>query len=217
MRDDLSREKMHKAIDSTLSGLQGDPWLFQRISSRASEGEIIVKKKISVGLVLAIVLLLAAVTAFAIANGFGLLDFWKNSWGDAEIPADAEKYIEHDTVVDETEHFTVCFRESSYDGKTCHVVYDVIPKSKDLFLFEGYLDEDMILRIKMKISAIPTSIIPVAELDTAEDFGEWIDRNGNTVYPFCVRYECSKCGAKSDYTNFCPNCGRNMKGKQDDD
>lgn len=142
MRDDLSREKMHKAIDSTLSGLQGDPWLFQRISSRASEGEIIVKKKISVGLVLAIVLLLAAVTAFAITNGFGLLDFWKNSWGDAEIPADAEKYIEHDTVVDETEHFTVCFRESSYDGKTCHVVYDVIPKSKDLFLFEGYLDEN---------------------------------------------------------------------------
>ena len=142
MRDDLSREKMHKAIDSTLSGLQGDPWLFQRISSRASEGETIVKKKISVGLVLAIVLLLVAVTAFAITNGFGLLDFWKNSWGDAEIPADAEKYIEHDTVVDETEHFTVCFRESSYDGKTCHVVYDVIPKSKDLFLFEGYLDEN---------------------------------------------------------------------------
>lgn len=142
MRDDLSREKMHKAIDSTLSGLQGDPWLFQRISSRASEGEIIVKKKISVGLVLAIVFLLAAVTAFAITNGFGLLDFWKNTRGDAEIPADAGRYIEHDTVTDETEHFTVCFRESSYDGKTCHVVYDVIPKSKDLFLFEGYLDEN---------------------------------------------------------------------------
>ena len=39
MREDLSRAKMHKAIDSTLSGLNGDPWLFQRVSARAAEGE----------------------------------------------------------------------------------------------------------------------------------------------------------------------------------
>ena len=142
MREELSRAKMHKAMDSTLSGLNGDPWLFQRVSARAAEEETKVKKKISVGLVLAIVLLSAAVTAFAVTNGFGLLDFWKNTRGDAEIPADADKYIEHDMVMDETEHFTVCFRESSYDGKTCHVVYDVIPKSKDLFLFEGILNEN---------------------------------------------------------------------------
>ena len=67
MREDLNREKMHKAIDSALSGLNGDPWLFQRISSRAAKGEMIVKKKLSAGLVLALVILLIAVTALAVA------------------------------------------------------------------------------------------------------------------------------------------------------
>ncbi len=67
MREDLNRAKMHQAIDSTLSGLNGDPWLFQRISARAAEGELKVRKKLSAGLVLAIVILLIAVTALAVA------------------------------------------------------------------------------------------------------------------------------------------------------
>ena len=66
MREDLSREKMHKAIDSTLSGLNGDPWLFQRVSARAAEGETKVKKKLSTGLVLAIIMILIAAVALAV-------------------------------------------------------------------------------------------------------------------------------------------------------
>ena len=65
MREDLNRAKMHKAIDSTLSGLNGDPWLFQRVSARAAEGEIKVKK-LSTGLVLVIVLMLIAAVAVAV-------------------------------------------------------------------------------------------------------------------------------------------------------
>ena len=66
MREDLSRAKMHKAIDSTLSGLNGDPWLFQRVSARAAEGETKVKKKLSAGLVLAIIMILIAAVALAV-------------------------------------------------------------------------------------------------------------------------------------------------------
>lgn len=66
MREDLNRAKMHKAIDSTLSGLNGDPWLFQRVSARAAEGETKVKKKLSTGLVLVIVLMLIAAVALAV-------------------------------------------------------------------------------------------------------------------------------------------------------
>ena len=66
MREDLNRAKMHKAIDSTLSGLNGDPWLFQRVSARAAEGETKVKKKLSAGLVLAIVMMLIAAVALAV-------------------------------------------------------------------------------------------------------------------------------------------------------
>ena len=66
MREDLNRAKMHKAIDSTLSGLNGDPWLFQRVSARAAEGETKVKKKLSAGLVLAIIMILIAAVALAV-------------------------------------------------------------------------------------------------------------------------------------------------------
>ena len=66
MREDLSRERMHKAIDATLSGLNGDPWLFQRVSARAREGETKVKKKLSTGLVLAIVLVLLVAASVAV-------------------------------------------------------------------------------------------------------------------------------------------------------
>ena len=41
--------------------------------------------------------------------------------------------------------------------------------------------------------------------------GRWIDRNGNIVAPFWERYECSECGARSDNTNYCPNCGAKME------
>lgn len=65
MRKELNRENMHKAIDTTLSDLKGDPWLFQRISARAAEGEVKVKKRVSAGLVLAIVLTLLVAIAVA--------------------------------------------------------------------------------------------------------------------------------------------------------
>lgn len=101
------------------------------------------KRKLTYSLVLAIVMLLIAATALAaaITNGFGLMDFWKDTRDNVEIPEDAGQYIEHDLAVEETEHFTVRFREALYDGKTCHIVYDVIPRSKELLLFDKPLDE----------------------------------------------------------------------------
>ncbi len=45
--------------------------------------------------------------------------------------------------------------------------------------------------------------------------GKWIDRNGNIVAPFWERYECSECGARSDNSNFCPNCGAKMVEPQE--
>lgn len=77
----------------------------------------------------------------------------------------------------------------------------------------GGHDRDVVISIALFVqddkTAFPTITIPVAELDNTEDFGEWIDRSdgGRIRYPFWERYECSKCGAKSENTNFCPNCG----------
>ena len=39
---------------------------------------------------------------------------------------------------------------------------------------------------------------------------KWIDRDGAIVAPFWERYECSECGARSDNSKYCPNCGARM-------
>lgn len=60
---------------------------------------------------------------------------------------------------------------------------------------------------------MPTITIPVAELDTTEDFGEWLDVNGDGSI-----MKCSKCGEEvcCKGNNFCPNCGADMRRKEGD-
>ncbi|MBQ1294164.1 MAG: hypothetical protein IIY21_09005 [Clostridiales bacterium] len=85
--------------------------------------------------------------------------------------------------------------------------------------FIGYLDEDMIERIKMKISAIPTA--------EERPHGEWIpfewDSNYKTKIPlpkgsdshmeeyWDEEFMCSVCGKAHHARNFCPNCGADMR------
>lgn len=60
------RERLYHAVDTRLSGLEADPWLAERVIAHGRESKN-VKKKISVGLVWMIVLMLIAVTALAVA------------------------------------------------------------------------------------------------------------------------------------------------------
>ena len=68
MSEKMDRKAFHTAIDTTLSGLQENPFLYQRVIAQEIRKEgIIVKKRLSVGLVLTIVLMLITVTALAVA------------------------------------------------------------------------------------------------------------------------------------------------------
>lgn len=44
--------------------------------------------------------------------------------------------------------------------------------------------------------------------------GKWINREAisNTIFPFWERYECNQCHKYNGYSNFCPNCGADMRG-----
>ena len=46
--------------------------------------------------------------------------------------------------------------------------------------------------------------------------GKWINRSLNTLYPEWERYTCSVCGKHSNSYDFCPNCGADMRGEQDE-
>ena len=142
MKDNRLEQRIQHSLNAELSGLNTTSWQRDQFFESATGGTK-VKRKLTYSLVLAIVMLLIAATALAaaITNGFGLVDFWKDTRDNVEIPEDAGQYIEHDLAVEETEHFTVRFRETLYDGKTCHIVYDVIPRSKELLLFDKPLDE----------------------------------------------------------------------------
>ena len=44
--------------------------------------------------------------------------------------------------------------------------------------------------------------------------GEWISRETDGQrFPFWGRYKCSVCGECSGNTDFCPNCGADMRGE----
>lgn len=138
MREELNREAFHNAIDETLSGLQENPFLAQRVMAQAEgkENKIVKMKLAYANMVLLAIMLLMTVTAFALTNGFGLLDFI-NAHKDKETPQDLEQYTVHELGTLSTDHFTVNVREGYYDGTTIHLIYDVIPKDKGMLLLSN--------------------------------------------------------------------------------
>ena len=73
------QKKVRKAMESTLSGLQEDPWLAQRVLANV-KGEEPVKKKISLALVLSIAAILAVMgTAYALFSS-QVAEFFGQHW-----------------------------------------------------------------------------------------------------------------------------------------
>ena len=74
------QKKVQKAMNTTLSGLQEDPWLTQRVLANA-KGEEPVKRKMSLALVLSIVGILAVMgTAYALFSS-QVAEFFGQHWG----------------------------------------------------------------------------------------------------------------------------------------
>lgn len=69
MEDRRDKQIVQQVFEASLSGIQDDPWMAQRVLSKAHEapgtGGFIVKKKMFAGLIFAIVMMLLAVTAVA--------------------------------------------------------------------------------------------------------------------------------------------------------
>lgn len=56
----------------------------------------------------------------------------------------------------------------------------------------------------------------IEELPSAErKKGEWIDMNTFTTM-YMPRYKCSICDVWANKSNYCPNCGADMRGKADE-
>lgn len=52
-------------------------------------------------------------------------------------------------------------------------------------------------------------------IEEARPTGEWIDTGDLQEY-WAEEYQCSLCGAKDHWHNYCPNCGAKMKQEEED-
>lgn len=56
-------------------------------------------------------------------------------------------------------------------------------------------------------------ITDLKECEEMADNGEWIPNKKLTLSPLLTNYSCSICGTEGHRTNFCPNCGADMRKK----
>lgn len=78
MTENREDERIRSALDRTMSGLGGNPYLARRVAA-ASEGEGKMKKKLSLVMVLIVALLLPSVTALALhISGWKIADYIRN-------------------------------------------------------------------------------------------------------------------------------------------
>lgn len=78
MDEKYIREQIHHAVDAHGASRQDDPYLAQRILAQAHRKEALHMKKLSTGMIVAIVLMLLSVTALAV--GLTVEEKWKQSF-----------------------------------------------------------------------------------------------------------------------------------------
>lgn len=71
MTDHADKEKLKQAIDTTLSGLQGSPFLYQRVAMHVEKGEKTMKYRMPKGLVVTLFIILCMATVAAATGLFG--------------------------------------------------------------------------------------------------------------------------------------------------
>lgn len=126
MNNRQENDRLRHAIDTTLSGLAEDPWLAQRVLSKA-KGEEKVKKKLSIGFILAMVVVLAAVSAAiaATVNLFEKLGQFEPRFAEIAPKATLQAAAPVTTDSAETGPVTAAITNAYYDGDALLIGYTV--------------------------------------------------------------------------------------------
>ena len=121
----MKNEKLKNCIDDALSDIREDPWLLGKVLSRAkNEDGMPVKKRITLGTVLIMLVIVLLMSAgIAAVSGWNVLDFL-NEWEDKPAP-----YIMN-TVQQESETENARLKAASvvYDGET--LAFDMTLENK---------------------------------------------------------------------------------------
>ena len=121
----MSKKDVQSSMNRALSGLKENPFLAQRVIAEAAEKEgKIVKKKLSVSLILVIVLL-AVLCMTALAAGLGLFGRLSGlfEWADTRLPQIDEAAEEVGASVTTEEGITVTVEQAYYENNRVFVSY----------------------------------------------------------------------------------------------
>ena len=130
MNSRKEEDRLRHAIDTTLSGLADDPWLARRVLTKA-KGEEKVKKKLSIGFILAMVVILAAVSV-AVAATVNLFEkFGQSEQRFAEIASQSLLQADTPVTTDSTKNgqVTAAITNAYYDGEALLIGYTVQSRS----------------------------------------------------------------------------------------
>lgn len=132
-------DDVHRQLCQEIECVQVSPQLRRKtLSAMQGKDETVMKRKISVALVLAVLAVVLASAALASAGKWSLREFWQQ-YQDAYVPDNADEYIQKDILELKSNDVTVLVREAYYDGSKAYATVDVAPTSKDMLLIPEFL------------------------------------------------------------------------------
>lgn len=143
----MSKNKFSSLVDGRLSRLTVSPELHSRLLESALKGENEpMKKKPTFVLVLAAVLALGTLTAFALTKGFGMFDILSDGVNPAmtAMKTGGEKMIKTNLATHSFKHCDVTISEALYDGRYLRITYTVRDRSIKTPLYDTPTNVDMI-------------------------------------------------------------------------
>ena len=136
--DEQVRTLVHSAFDKGLAHVEDRPSLRYEIMKKA-RGEQKVKKKFSVAMVCAMVVLMTTTVALAAGVHLGVFDFMTNLFGQDTVLPQAQELVTSDLAVMELENTTLKVEEAVYDGGNLRVVYSVASNNESQTIEEAAL------------------------------------------------------------------------------
>ncbi|MBR5110159.1 MAG: DUF4179 domain-containing protein [Clostridia bacterium] len=130
------QERVQKAVHNSLSHVQEDPWLAQRVIAKA-KGEKPVGKKISVLMILAIVLIILSMTA-ALAAGLRLFgEMAQRQDADSRLPVLEEASESVSASLTTENGITIEISQAYYEGNRVFMSYRMSGNHASVELHEG--------------------------------------------------------------------------------
>lgn len=132
MSDKDIKNTLQKAIDHRLSGLEGNPFLAQRIIASEKGDQPIVKKKITVSLILVIVLMALTLSA---AYAWMQSNIASKLYGEETVPQEVVDHIELPNKSAEFDLGLLSIDELLYDGNSLYTSFTIANPTSETLLY----------------------------------------------------------------------------------